>query len=190
MARLRALRCATSAGSELRGTPSRCFRRSPDALKPSHRYPRMVLNEAQVVTTDTIYRGITTPGFVGREHDIVASFHNSLTLLTAEVEGCSFGGGVLELAPSEIRRLSLPVVEGFGVHLGKLDRLARDVIERADTDPLVERTDELLVRLRIGLTFQLLDVLRSGRELLLSRRRTNGLQEASTSDVAARSGAS
>ena len=158
--------------------------------KRSHRYPRMVLNEAQVVTTDTIYRGVTTPGFVGREHDIVASFHNSLTLLTAEVEGRSFGGGVLELVPSEIRRLSLPVVEGFGVHLGKLDRLARDVIERADTDPLVERTDELLVRSRIGLTFELLDALRSGRELLLSRRLDrNGLQEASTSDVAARSGA-
>ena len=44
-------------------------------------------------TSDTIYRGRTltdvlTPGA------FAANFHNSLTLLSAELEGRSFGGGV------------------------------------------------------------------------------------------------
>lgn len=65
--------------------------------KRSHRYPRLVLNHAGILTTDTIYRGNILPLYAGREHDLVSVFHNSLTLLTAEIEGRSFGGGVLEL---------------------------------------------------------------------------------------------
>ena len=83
------------------------------ASKRSHRYPRVILNGANAYTTDTIYRGRLLPGCSRNPADLVASFHNSLTLLTAEIEGRSFGGGVLELVPSEVGRLLVAVPDGF-----------------------------------------------------------------------------
>jgi hypothetical protein len=138
--------------------------------KRSHRFPRVVLNEAGVVTTDTIYRGSMRPGYADRQRDVVAAFHNSLTLLTAEVEGRSFGGGVLELVPSEIARLRVPVLDRFGVHADELDGLARKINLTSDGEELVDLTDTLLVRAEVGLTRELVATLREARMALVRRR--------------------
>jgi len=137
--------------------------------KRSHRYPRVILNEAGVVTTDTIYRGWMRPGFKSRDRGFVAGFHNSLTLLTAELEGRSFGGGVLELVPSEVSRLLVSMPEGFGAELGRLHEVARGVSDN-DGEILVEETDLLLRKYEPGLTDDVLDRLREARLLLLQRR--------------------
>lgn len=143
--------------------------------KRSHRYPRLVLNEAAAFTTDTIYRGRMHLGFQGRAHDLVATFHNSLTLLSAEIEGRSFGGGVLELVPSEINRLLVPLPDRFGEELARLDQLTRTTNDSEASEALVTETDLLLVKADCGFTTQLLDELASARQLLLQRRldRTN-----------------
>lgn len=47
------------------------------------------------------------PGSLRLAEAFAASFHNSFTLLWAEIEGRSFGGGVLELVPSEVGRLKV-----------------------------------------------------------------------------------
>jgi adenine-specific DNA-methyltransferase len=138
--------------------------------KRSHRFPRVVLNEATVVTTDTIYRGTMRADYLGRERDLTASFHNSLTLLTAEVEGRSFGGGVLELVPSEIARLSVPMPSGFGAHLTALDARARKVALANDGEGVVDLTDSLLLKAGMGLTRELLATLRDARMALVRRR--------------------
>jgi adenine-specific DNA-methyltransferase len=139
--------------------------------KRSHRYPRIILNEAEVVTTDTIYRGRIAEKFRNREDDIVAGFHNSLTLLTAEIEGRSFGGGVLELVPSEVGRLLLPLGEGFGVHLDHLDAVLRSQNQIAeDGEELIRETNALLVKAQVGLTSDLMDALDEARMSLLKRR--------------------
>lgn len=138
--------------------------------KRSHRFPRVVLNEAGVFTTDTIYRGSMRPDFVDRQRDVVAAFHNSFTLLTAEVEGRSFGGGVLELVPSEIARLRVPVVDNFGVHADELDGLARKINLTSDGEELVDLTDTLLVRAEVGFTRELVATLREARMALVRRR--------------------
>jgi adenine-specific DNA-methyltransferase len=136
--------------------------------KRSHRYPRLVLNAVQAVTTDTIYQGTMLGPAPGREADLVAGFHNSATLLTAEIEGRSFGGGVLELVPTEIGRLSVPLIPGLGAHLAGLDQLARTA--GPDSDDLIEATDELLRRAVPALAPDLLDALRGARTALLQRR--------------------
>ncbi len=143
----------------------------PGALllsKRSHRYPRLVVNAAEAVTTDTIYQGTMLGPAAGREADLVAGFHNSATLLTAEIEGRSFGGGVLELVPTEIARLSVPLVPGLGAHLAGLDRLARTA--GPGSSDLIEATDALLWRVVPALTPDLLDALRAARAALLRRR--------------------
>lgn len=135
--------------------------------KRSHHYPRVVLNEAGIVTTDTIYRGTAQGRLVGHADDLAAGFHNSLTLLSAELEGRSFGGGVLELVPSEVSRLLVPFIPGFGAELDRLDAIARAVGESQD---LVDETDRLLRKADVGLNQTLVDRLASARTALLQRR--------------------
>jgi adenine-specific DNA methylase len=77
-------------------------------LKRAHHYPRLVLNQAKSYSTDTAYR--VTPTTTTAAETLVGNFVNSLTCLSAELEGRSYGGGVLELVPSEIERLLIPHV--------------------------------------------------------------------------------
>lgn len=138
--------------------------------KRSHRYPRVILNEAGVVTTDTIYRGTMTGFFEGREADLAAGFHNSLTLLSAEIEGRSFGGGVLELVPSEVGRLVVPMPDGFGTEIDRLDDIARSATNEHPDDLLIQETDLLLAKADLGFTADLLERLAEARVALLQRR--------------------
>lgn len=76
-------------------------------LKRSHDFPRLVRNDLGAYTTDTSYR---IKPLAGSAVDrLVYSFVNSLTALSAELEGRHYGGGVLELVPSEIERLLVPL---------------------------------------------------------------------------------
>lgn len=75
-------------------------------FKRSHGYPRMCVNAANVHITDTAYGIWPRAGFTIR--GLCFSFYNSLTMLFAETNGRFYGGGVLELAPSELK--SLPIV--------------------------------------------------------------------------------
>lgn len=104
-------------------------------LKRSHDYPRLVLNSAEAFTTDTAYR-ITPRGV--RPEQLVYGFVNSLTALCAELEGRHYGGGVLELVPSEINRLLLPVVPATKSAVKQLDDLFRSGVA---SDEILERQD-------------------------------------------------
>lgn len=75
-------------------------------LKRSHHFPRLVLNRMKAFTTDTAYRVETTK--ITAEN-LVSGFVNSLTALTTELEGRHYGGGVLELVPSEIEKVLVPM---------------------------------------------------------------------------------
>ncbi|QYJ23878.1 N-6 DNA methylase [Achromobacter sp. ES-001] len=77
-------------------------------LKRSHNFPRLIFNSLGAFTTDTAYR--ITPLPDGPDAEVlVYCFVNSLTALTAELEGRHYGGGVLELVPSEIEKLLVPL---------------------------------------------------------------------------------
>ncbi|HEX4806849.1 MAG TPA: N-6 DNA methylase [Conexibacter sp.] len=145
--------------------------------KRSHQYPRMVVNEAAVYTTDTIYRGRMISRSLSARA-LAALFHNSLTLLTAEIEGRSFGGGVLELVPSEVARLVVPVFAAASGWLARLDRLARDAAE----EDLVAATDSALVEAGV-LDAGVLEVLADARRLLLDRRLERNAQPRSEQDA-------
>lgn len=139
--------------------------------KRSHWFPQLILNEAGVLTTDTIYRGNILPIYSGREADLVAAFHNSLTLLTVEIEGRSFGGGVLELVPSEISRLLVPFPVNMSDKLAALDKNARlNSVNGGWQTDLLEATDQALSERVKGLTPVLLDNLRGAKETLTARR--------------------
>lgn len=91
-------------------------------LKRSHNTPRLILNTVGAYTTDTAYR-IRTSKVVSEK--LVGFFVNPLTALSAELEGRHYGGGVLELIPSEIERLLIPLPENVEVDLANLDHSIR-----------------------------------------------------------------
>lgn len=139
--------------------------------KRSHWFPRLVLNDANALTTDTIYRGNLLPLYSGQEGDLVGAFHNSLTLLTAEIEGRSFGGGVLELVPSEIARLSIPFPVNTSDNLLRLDGISRASLRgQSNAAQLIDATDDLLSQRVDGLTKHLMSQLHQARETLANRR--------------------
>lgn len=91
-------------------------------LKRSHEAPRLIFNPARALTTDTAYR--ITP-FQEPPQKLSACFLTALTALSAELEGRYYGGGVLELVPSEIEKLLLCVPDQMRVDLDALDRQVR-----------------------------------------------------------------
>lgn len=144
----------------------------PGALllsKRSHRYPRLIVNSAGVATTDTIYRGWMRPTYTGRERALVAGFHNSLTLLAAEIEGRSFGGGVLELVPSEIARLLVVVPDGLDDYLPALANHAATVDDELP-DALIAATNRLLQTVPVGFDVDMVELWESARQALQRRR--------------------
>jgi len=92
-------------------------------LKRSHNSPRLILNRARAYTTDTAYRIRSRRGTADQ---LVYGFINGLTALSAELEGRHYGGGVLELVPSEIEKLLLPVPERVEPDMEKLDGMVRE----------------------------------------------------------------
>ena len=137
--------------------------------KRSHQHHRLILNQPRVVTTDTIYRGEMKAAFQGREGELASGFHNSMTLLSAEVEGRSYGGGVLELVPSELNRLTVPMA-GTARHLAELDALSRSSGGQKDAqDTLIEATDAVLCQNVAGYA-DVAGVLASARQKLRKRR--------------------
>lgn len=133
-------------------------------LKRSHNFPRLILNSMGAFTTDTAYRITPLPGGPNAEK-LVYCFVNSLTALTAELEGRHYGGGVLELVPSEIEKLLVPL-PALRPSLARLDKAIR-----AGTCPLqLLKAQDAKILTAAGLTETECDLLRQALIRVRSRR--------------------
>ncbi|MCY3973717.1 MAG: N-6 DNA methylase [Candidatus Dadabacteria bacterium] len=94
-------------------------------LKRAHNMPRLIYNELGAYTTDTAYR-ITTNSIDARR--LVYCFINSLTAMSSEIEGRHYGGGVLELVPSEIEKLYVPLPSKTRIAMKELDKMIKDTL--------------------------------------------------------------
>ena len=73
----------------------------------------------------------------------VSSFVNSLTALSAELEGRHYGGGVLELVPSEINRLIVPIAS---LDRSDLNRLNRQFQMGVGTEEIFDTQDDHVLK--------------------------------------------
>jgi adenine-specific DNA methylase len=69
-----------------------------------HDFPHLIVNKAGAVSTDTIHR-LRKKSDDPFPHPV---FYTYLTASSAEIEGRSYGGGVLELEPTEAEKLLIP----------------------------------------------------------------------------------
>ncbi|MEX2534089.1 MAG: N-6 DNA methylase [Trueperaceae bacterium] len=132
-------------------------------LKRCHNFPRLVLNRVGAFTTDTAYRikaSTVEPSL------LTGSFVNSLTAVSAELEGRHYGGGVLELVPSEIEKLLIAVPSERVVDLNALDVVVRKGVPALEV--LAEQDKRVLKS--IGFTEKENDLLREAWLRLKSRR--------------------
>ena len=130
---------------------------TPDAFlfRQIYHYPKLVLNPARAISTDTIHR-------VRYHHpeqgvQITASFMNALTFAFSETMGRSYGGGVLELEPNEADALPLPYFDSIALDFAAIDKLER----AGNIEAILEMTDAAL--LRGGLGFDAADIARFRR---------------------------
>ena len=112
-----------------------------------HLYPKMVLNEAKAYTTDTVHRVYLKKDV--NEKAFVASFYNSLSFAFAEIVGRSYGGGVLELMPSEVEEILIPYKPENQIMFSVIDKMIRD---KVNIDTILEYTDNILLKQTYGLT--------------------------------------
>jgi adenine-specific DNA-methyltransferase len=101
------------------------------AFRQIYDFPRMVLNQAGATSTDTIHRLSCK---TAKPERVIANTYTWLTAASAEIEGRSYGGGVLELEPTEAERLLMPATLNGAMPLSECDRLTRagrldDVLE-------------------------------------------------------------
>jgi tRNA1(Val) A37 N6-methylase TrmN6 len=109
-----------------------------------HTSPRIVANDANAVCTNALYAltwKTPSPNGLGST-SVAACFLNSATALYAEYSGRTYGGGVLKLEPSDLRRLPVPLTEFDSGTLGDVDQLMR-AGDEAGARRLV---DEVLLR--------------------------------------------
>lgn len=120
---------------------------NPDAFlfRQIHDFPRFVRNEVVATATDTIHR-VTAHGC--DPSALVAATFTHLTAASAELVGRSYGGGVLELEPTEAERLLVPDILDTAVPLWEADRLVRE----GRLGDLLEENDRVLLMGSLGLT--------------------------------------
>jgi adenine-specific DNA-methyltransferase len=135
----------------------------------SNVHPRMVLNEAKALNTNTVH-GVTVNA-PETAAALAVGFYNSLTLLSAELVGRSYGGGVLKLEPTEAERLLIPPIEpALASQLTDIDELLR----AGNVESVVERVDPVVLGDGLGLTGDEIEALRTATAQLRARRRARG----------------
>lgn len=138
-------------------------------LRQISTHPRIVANEANATCTDTLHRVRTRPGV--NVNRLAVAAYNSATFALSEIIGRSYGGGILELEPSEAE--ALPIADPSLVPpslLPKVDELSRmgritDALDLLDQAVLIDGA---------GFTPDEVAVLRRAWEQLRDRRKHRG----------------
>jgi adenine-specific DNA-methyltransferase len=109
-----------------------------------HDFPRVVRNEAAATSTDTIHRLRCNAD----PELVIANLYTHLTAASAEIEGRSYGGGVLELEPTEAERLLVPARLAPALPLAECDRLVR----AGKLGQALDENDRLVLAGQLGLS--------------------------------------
>ena len=130
-------------------------------------FPRLVLNSAEATCTDNLLRvKFKRTGF---ERIITTCFHNSLTSAFAEIFGRSYGGGVLELMPTEAEKLPVPIPKSNSKSLfSEMDKLIREGLQ----EEAIELCDQRVLIEELGCKKENIAIIKSAWRKLSKRRKS------------------
>lgn len=131
----------------------------------NNKYARMILNEANAYTTDTMHRVRIKDGV--NKKAFVASYYNSLSFCFVELEGRSFGGGALELMPSEVSNIIIPYTESSEELFDEIEYVFKN---KKNIDKLLEKTNEHLLQDKFSFTKNEIIMLKNIHNKLLEKR--------------------
>ena len=134
-------------------------------IRRNNLYPKLIINEARAYTTDTMHRVRIKENVNIRA--FAASYYNSLSFAFAEISGRSYGGGVLELMPSEVEKILLPYKVANANFIVDIDEMMR---KKNDVNKLLEYTNNLILRDGYGLSKSEIKVADNIWKKLSSRR--------------------
>ena len=129
-------------------------------------FPRVVVNKAKATSTDTIHRmKCSAPA-----DKVAANLYTHLTAASAEIEGRSYGGGVLELEPTEAERLLVPRTLNGAMPIAEADNLVR----QGRLDYVLDENDRLVLRESLGLSVRECGLLKKIWTKMRDRRASRG----------------
>lgn len=156
---------------------------SPDVffLRRNYQFPKVMLNtpEVEAVSTDTMHR-IKLKDSKNRLR-LIVSYYTTVGLLFSELEGRSYGGGVLEILPSEVSKVMLPNIfenqiltdQEIKELFHKIDQYIRsNGNERIES--LLDDIDRRILVKGIGMSQREITELRNAWNILKNRRLSRG----------------
>ncbi|WP_394581224.1 Eco57I restriction-modification methylase domain-containing protein [Cytobacillus firmus] len=145
----------------------------PDAffLRRNDKFPKFVLNQINAVSTDTMHRVRFNEGLNHKK--ILLSYYNSITFAFTEIEGRSYGGGVLEVLPGEAEKILLPNLQAFDDQLTEdlLEKIDRAIRNQTDFEPVLDIVDKAVLVDFLKIDYTIVKRFRSIWKKLLNRRR-------------------
>ena len=121
-------------------------RRKADAFLPymNHRGPRLIVNDASALSTNLVH-GVALAEHAPPVAALAVCMASSISLLSAEVEGRSYGGGVLKLETKEAERLLVPRLDDrtTSAALGMFDEIDA-LVRTGEIERAAQRVDESL----------------------------------------------
>ncbi len=134
--------------------------------------PKLVLNYSNVSCTNAIHVINWKRQFSKRmQCSIAISFLSTLTQLSAELEGRSYGGGVLKLEPSEASRLILALPENGFKNASKICRKIDTFLRSGKWSNVSELVDDIVLKEYLCITKSDIHCLRAQLVYLGHRRR-------------------
>lgn len=135
-------------------------------------WPRLVINKPRYLWTNNLLGAYWKDAESRRDTDwrrLAVGTVSTISQLSAELVGRSYGGGVLKTEPSELANLVVPILPEEVVRelAGDVDRLLRD----GHATRATQAVDDALIAEGIGLTSRDIAVLQNTRDVLYRRRR-------------------
>ncbi|MFL0246575.1 Eco57I restriction-modification methylase domain-containing protein [Candidatus Clostridium stratigraminis] len=144
----------------------------PDAfiLRRNDSFPKFVLNRTNAVSTDTMHRIKFNEGI--NENKVLLSYYNSITFAFTEINGRSYGGGVLEILPGEVGKVILPNIQDFDDELTYtyLDIIDKVIRNGSDIEPVLDVIDREIMVSYLGISADTCNQFRQIWKKLMARR--------------------
>lgn len=134
-------------------------------FKRSHLYPKLIKNTANIYITDAAYSVEMKKDY--NINSFIYSFYNSLTLIFAELYGRYYGGGVLEVTPSEFKKLPVPYLP---INNEKFNNFKSEFVNKISIQDILDRNDKEILKTHFGVTNSELFTLKTIRNKLLLKR--------------------